>query len=496
MATQTLTPGSAASARRHSPIYLAGEWVEAGAPLEVRNPYNDEVVGVTYQADEAALERAIVAAQRAFHELAWTPAHKRAAALHTVVGRMRERREDLARSITLEAGKPIKDARVEVDRAMLTLTLSAEEAQRVGGEVIPLDLLPNGENRMGVVRRFPIGPVAAISPFNFPLNLAAHKVGPALASGNPVVLKPPSKTPLTWLLMAELFDGGGLPKGALSVLPMDRRTGARMVSDDRFKLLSFTGSDTVGWKMKADAGKKKVVLELGGNAGVLLDRDTDVELAAKRLAVGAFAYAGQICISVQRIYVHRELYEGFKAAYVREVEALPLGDPLNESTAVPPMVDRRNLERTESWVREALAAGARVLTGGERQGPFYRPTVLEGVPEDAKLCQDEAFAPVVDLYPVESFEQGLDAINRSRFGLQAGVFTKDLSNAMRAFHTLEVGGLVVNDIPTFRVDNMPYGGVKDSGLGREGIRYAIEDMTEPRIMVLTYEPPKGPESLD
>ncbi len=492
MATETLLRDETTTTEGRIPLYLAGEWVEAGEPLDVRNPYNDEVVGRTYQANPDMLEKAIVAAEKAAHELAWMPAHKRSTILMTVVERMKENREDLARTLALEAGKPIKDSRIEVDRGILTMTISAEEAKRIGGEVMPLDLLANGENRMGVIRRFPIGPIAAISPFNFPLNLAAHKVGPALAAGNPVILKPPSKTPLTWLKMASYFEGTGLPKGALSVLPMNRETGDKMVSDDRFRLLTFTGSDVVGWEMKKNAGKKKVVLELGGNAGVLLDADTDVEHAAKRLAAGAFAYAGQICISVQRIYVHQEIYEPFKQAYLKEVEALKLGDPLEEDTAVPPMVDARNRERIEQWVQEAVDRGAKVLTGGRAEGPFFRPTVLEGVPEDSKLCHDEAFAPVVDLFPVESFDDGLRAINRSRFGLQAGVFTRDISNATKAFNALEVGGVIINDVPVFRVDNMPYGGVKDSGLGREGVRYAIEDMTEPRIMVLTYEAPPTP----
>lgn len=493
MATETLPRERQVVSEARVPLYLAGEWVEAGTPLEVRSPYSGEVVGTTYQADPEALEWAIVAGQRAAHELAWMPAHQRASILRTVVERMRQNREELARTIALEAGKPIRDSRVEVDRGISTMSISAEEATRVGGEVLPLDVVANGENRMGVMRRFPIGLIAAISPFNFPLNLAAHKVGPAIASGNPVILKPPSLTPLTWLKMASLFEGAGLPNGALSVLPMSRETGDKMVSDDRFRLLTFTGSDVVGWEMKRKAGKKKVVLELGGDAGVLLDADTDVEAAAKRLAVGAFAYAGQVCISVQRIYVHAEIYEPFKAAYVRHVEALKLGDPLDEDTVVPPMIDAKNHDRVRQWVSEAVQRGARVLTGGEAQGAIFKPTVLEGVPDGTHLAQDEAFAPVVNLYPVESFDAGLKAINRSRFGLQAGVYTKDVTRAMQAFNTLEVGGVIINDAPLFRVDNMPYGGVKDSGIGREGVRYAIDDMTEERLMVLTYEPPTPPE---
>mgnify|MGYP001232529485 CR=1 FL=1 len=469
------------------PIYLAGNWVTTSSQLEVTYPYDGSVVAYTYQAGKQELDKAITKAQETFYQLSSMPSFQRANILQHVASRLRENKEDIARTITLEAGKPIKDARVEVDRAILTFTLAAEEAKRIHGEVVPLDLLPSGLNKMGIVRRFPIGPVAAISPFNFPLNLAAHKVAPAIAVGNPVVLKPPSKTPITWLKVARFFEETDLPEGALSVLPMDRNTGDLLVSDERIKLLTFTGSDVVGWELKKKAGKKNVILELGGNAGVVVDKDADIEHASRRLAYGSFAYAGQICISVQRIFVHKDIYEDLKTALVEQTGKLKVGDPLQEDTDVSPLIDNRALDRVESWVQEAVQKGAKVVTGGKRNGNIFEPTILENVPEDARVCSQEAFAPVVIISPVESFEDGLRAINRSRFGLQAGVFTNDISKATLAFNALEVGGVVVNDVPTFRVDNMPYGGVKDSGLGREGIRYAIEHMTEYKIMILPYD---------
>jgi glyceraldehyde-3-phosphate dehydrogenase (NADP+) len=384
----------------------------------------------------------------------------------------------------MEAGKPIRDSLVEVDRAALTFRLGAEEAERLGGEVIPLDLIASSKGRIGITRRYPAGPVAAISPFNFPLNLAAHKLAPAIAAGCSIVLKPPSKDPLTMLTVAEIVEEAGAPAGSVSILPMSRELGDRLVADDRFAVLSFTGSPAVGWPMKARAGKKRVVLELGGNAGVIVDRTANLDWAVRRITFGAFSYAGQVCISVQRILVHDDVFDVFVERLRSAASALRLGDPLDAETDLGPMVDAKAVARTQAWVDEAVAAGARVLLGGHADGTFFPPTILADAPLDAKVCSEEAFAPVVVLARFSDFDAAMAQANDSRFGLQAGVFTNDLGNAFRAFDGLHVGGVILNDVPTYRIDHMPYGGVKDSGLGREGLRYAIEDMTEIRILVV------------
>jgi len=467
------------------PIYLAGRWVESQDVLQVSNPARpDEPAGSTYNASDAQYEQAVEAAVRAFQETRHLPAYERGRVLREISSGIKARREELGRTIALESGKPIRDALVEVDRAVLTFRLGAEEAERIHGEVIPLDLLPSSRGRTGITRRFPIGPVAGISPFNFPLNLAAHKVAPAIASGCPIVLKPPSKDPLTMLTVAEIIAETGLPDGAVSILPMTREQGDRMVADDRFKLLSFTGSPSVGWRMKERAGKKRVVLELGGNAGVIVDETADLEWAIKRTLVGAFTYSGQVCISVQRLFVHRSRWDEFMSRFVEGAKGLKLGDPLDPETLVGPMVDEAQARRAERWVREAVDEGAKVLAGGQADGSFFPPTILTDAPKTAQVCSNEAFAPLVVAFPFDDFDDAIREVNDSFYGLQTGVFTNDLSHAWRAFEELEVGGVIVNDVPTYRIDHMPYGGVKDSGLGREGLRWAIEDMTELRIMVL------------
>jgi len=467
------------------PIYLAGRWVESGEVLEVSNPARpDEPAGSTYNASDAQYEQAVEAAVRAFGETRRLPAYERGRVLREISSGVKARREELGRTIALESGKPIRDALVEVDRAVLTFRLGAEEAERITGEVIPLDLMPASRGRTGITRRFPIGPVAGISPFNFPLNLAAHKVAPAIASGCPIVLKPPSKDPLTMLTVAEIIAETGLPDGAVSILPMTREQGDRMVADDRFKLLSFTGSPSVGWRMKERAGKKRVVLELGGNAGVIVDETADLEWAIKRTLIGAFTYSGQVCISVQRLFVHRSRWDEFMIRFVEGAKGLKLGDPLDPETQVGPMVDEAQARRAERWIREAVDAGAKVLAGGTADGSFFPPTILTDAPKTAQVCSNEAFAPLVVAFPFDDFGDAIREVNDSFYGLQTGVFTNDLSHAWRAFEELEVGGVIVNDVPTYRIDHMPYGGVKDSGLGREGLRWAIEDMTELRIMVL------------
>ncbi len=478
---------TATTGAKPHPIYLAGTWVESDDPLVVTNPADPEnPAGSTFHATEAQYEQAVEAAVQAFEVTRTLPAYERGAILRNISAGIKGRREELGRLLATEAGKPIRDALVEVDRAVVTFRLGAEEAERMVGETIPLDITPAGKGRMGITRRFPIGPIAGISPFNFPLNLAAHKVSPAIASGNPIVLKPPSKDPLTMLTVAEIIEEAGAPAGSVSILPMSRELGDRMVSDERFKLLSFTGSPSVGWRMKERAGKKKVVLELGGNAGVIVDKTADLDYAVRRCLVGAFAYAGQVCISVQRMFIHEDIWDTFLPKFVEGARALKLGDPLDPQTDVGPMVDDTAAARTQRWVDEALAAGGTALLGGKADGTFFPPTILTDVPVTAQVCSNEAFAPLVVAFKFRDIDEAIRQVNDSMFGLQTGIFTSDIGAAWRSFEELEVGGVIVNDVPTYRSDHMPYGGVKDSGLGREGVRFAIEDMTELRIMVLSW----------
>ena len=477
---------TATGAKPH-PIFLAGHWVESPDQLVVDNPANDQQpAGATFNATEEQYEEAVQAAVAAFEVTRHLPAYERGRILRDVSAGIKARREEIGRILATEAGKPIRDALVEVDRATLTFRLGAEEAERMVGETIPLDLMASSKDRVGITRRFPIGPIAGISPFNFPLNLAAHKIAPAIASGNPIILKPPSKDPLTMLTVAEIIEAAGVPTGSVSILPMTRELGDRMVADDRFKLLTFTGSPSVGWRMKERAGKKKVVLELGGNAGVIVDRTADLDWAVRRILVGAFTYAGQVCISVQRMFVHEDIWGAFMTKFVEGAKALKVGDPLDPQTDVGPMVDMKAAARTQGWVDEAIALGGKVLLGGKADGNFFPPTILTDTPVSAQVCSNEAFAPLVVAFPFRDFDEAVRGVNDSFFGLQTGVFTNDLANAWRGFHELEVGGVIVNDVPTYRIDHMPYGGVKDSGLGREGLRWSIEDMTELRIMVLAW----------
>ena len=473
------------AATRPHPIFLAGRWVDSPDSLEVTNPARPaEPAGATYNATPEQYDEAVEAAIKAFETTRRLPAYERGAMLRAISAGIKERREELGRLIALESGKPIRDSLVEVDRASLTFRLGAEEAERMYGELIPLDLMAASRGRVGITRRFPLGPIAGISPFNFPLNLAAHKVAPALAAGNTIVLKPPSKDPLTMLTVGEIIERAGVPEGAVSILPMSRTLGDQMVADERFKLLSFTGSPSVGWRMKERAGKKRVVLELGGNAGAIVDESADLAWAVKRIVVGAFGYAGQVCISVQRIFVHRSRYDDFLAQLVEGARQVRTGDPLDPETQMGPMVDEPAAARTERWVREAEEMGGRVLIGGRADGSFFPPTVLVDTPAEAQVCSNEAFAPLVVVFPFDDFGDAIKAVNDSFYGLQSGVFTNDLAHSWQAFNELEVGGVVINDIPTYRIDHMPYGGVKDSGLGREGLRWAIEDMTEIRLMVV------------
>lgn len=468
-------------------LYIGGGWIGSATTQPVQNPYNQETVGIVHQAGEEEIEETIRSAQSAFDEMRRLPLYRRAEALQKVTDGIRKRREELARMICLEAGKPITDARNEVGRAILTFQTAAEEAKRLGGEVIPLDLLPGNEKRMAIVRRFPLGPILGISPFNFPLNLVAHKIAPAIASGNTILLKPAPKTPITALLLAEIIEACGLPAGAVNVFATGNELAERLVMDERIRMLSFTGSARVGWMLKAKAGKKKVLLELGGNAGVIVHSDADLDLAAKRCAAGGFSYAGQTCISVQRIYVQEGVVKPFLERLLSYVSKLKMGDPLKEDTNVGPMIDPAAAKRTEEWVKEAVQQGAKLVIGGKRKDQFFEPTVLTNTKPTMKVCSEEVFAPLVMVMPYRTFEEAIAEVNNSVYGLQAGVFTRDLTLTFKAFEEIEVGGLMINEVPAFRVDPMPYGGVKDSGFGREGIRYAIEAMTELKLLALNLQ---------
>lgn len=466
-------------------LLIGGESVATGRAAEVRSPYDGALAGRVCLAGTAEIERAIVSGQDGAIAMRAMPRHARRKILRGIADGVRAAREDFARTIALEAGKPIVQARGEVDRAVVTFELAADEALRVGGELLPLDLEPRAEGYLATVHRMPLGLIAGISPFNFPLNLVAHKVAPALAAGNAIVLKPASKTPLSALGLGRLALAAGAPPGAFNVVPADRETGERIVTDPRFRMLTFTGSAAVGWPMKARAGeKKRVVLELGGNAAAIVEPDADLDWAAERCAVGGFAYAGQSCISVQRILVHAAVYDAFRDRLLARVARLRTGNPLDEATDVGPVIDEENAKRVVGWIEEARAAGARILAGGGRKGSLVEPAVVEDPPPRTKLVCEEAFGPVVTLQRYAEFEEALDAVNDSAFGLQAGLFTHDLRRVHRALEALEVGGLVVGEVPTFRTDNYPYGGVKDSGVGREGVRYAIEEMTELRTLVI------------
>lgn len=471
------------------PLRLGGAPAEGEGVLEVRDPWSGETVAKVASAGPETIERAAEIAAAAFERVRRLASHERAEILARTSALLHEHRERFARTIQRENGKPIAQARVEVDRACHTFRLAAEEATRITGEWLPLDLRPGLEGLWGVWRRVPLGPVLAIAPFNFPLNLVAHKVAPALAAGCPVVVKPSSRTPLSALRLAEALSEAGLPEGALSVLPCDRRSGDALVEDERFAVLSFTGSPDVGFALRARAGKKESVLELGGNAAVVVCQDADIEDAAARTAAGAFAYAGQVCISVQRAFVHRSVADRFVEALVERTRTLKVGDPADEETFVGPMIDRANAERIEKWIEQALSSGARRLVGGAREGNVVPPTVLEGVDPALPIDCREAFGPVVNVHRYDSFDEAVRRVNDSRYGLQAGLFTRDVGRIQRAWDEIEVGGLIVNDAPTFRVDAMPYGGTKDSGRGREGVRYAIEHFTERRLLVL--RPPAG-----
>ena len=461
-----------------------GKWQKDGEPVEIHSPGTGRLVGTTYRASAKQAEVAIEAAVRAFEVTRKLGGYERQRILRAIASGIEKRRDELARIMALEAGKPLKASRVEVDRAVFTFNVAAEEAVRVGGEYLPLDWQASTAGRWGIVRRFPLGPIAAITPFNFPINLVAHKLAPAIAAGCTIVLKPAPQTPFTALRLGQIIEEAGWPAGGLNVLPLSNEDAGLIVRDDRIKLLSFTGSTAVGWQLKSQAAKKRVVLELGGNAAVIVCADANLELAAERCAVGGFTYAGQTCISVQRILVENSVYDKFVAALIPRVQKLKVGDVLDENTDIGPLINEAAARRNVEWIEEAVHGGAQVLCGGQRTGSTVTPAVLTNTKPAMRVNCMEIFGPVVTVEKFTEYGDALDSVNRSDFGLQAGLFTRDFVRITRAFETLEVGGLMVGEVPSFRIDHMPYGGVKDSGLGREGLRYAIEEMTEPRLLAI------------
>ena len=470
------------------PFYLANKAMQPNADLEVTDKYTGEVATRVAMADAATIDQAIAASVDATEPMAKMPPYERQAVLNHCVRRFEERFEELAMALCIEAGKPIKDARGEVTRLIDTFKIAAEESVRIGGEVLNLEITPRAKGYTGMYKRVPIGPCSFISPFNFPLNLAAHKVAPAIAAGCPFVLKPASRTPIGALMIGDILAETNLPEGAFSILPCHRDGADLFTTDDRFKLLSFTGSPDVGWDLKARAGKKPVVLELGGNAACIVDHDTDLNDAIERIIFGAFYQSGQSCIGVQRVMVHDSLYDTFKQRFTDATKNLTKGDPKDESTFIGPMISEGEATRLDNWIQEAKSQGATVLCGGTREGAMLDATVLENVASTCSINTKEAFGPVVVLSQFSDFDSALQEVNNSDFGLQAGIFTRDLYKVQKAWDTLEVGGVVIGDVPSWRVDNMPYGGVKDSGIGREGIQFAIEDMTELRLLVIRTPP--------
>jgi len=465
---------------------VRGRDVRTGRTYAIRSPYDNSTVAAVDRAGPDEIDEAVAAAAEAFEATRHMPSWQRAEVLERVSATLAERRDELARTIALEGGKPVKHARLEVERASFTFKVAAEEAKRIYGEIVPLDWLPGNEGRIAHVRRVPLGPIAGITPFNFPLMLVAHKVAPALAAGNPIVIRPASQTPVSSLKLARIVLDSGWPEDGIAVVPSSTDDAKPLVEDDRIKLLTFTGSPAVGWSLKGQAGRKRVTLELGGNAPVIVDAGADLEFAAERIAWGATVQSGQSCISVQRVYVHGEAYDDFVPQLVERVRALHAGDPLDDGTDVGPLIDDSAADRVDEWVQEALEQGARILAGGERNGRLWEPTVIADVREEMRIACQEAFAPLVGVFRFENVDDAIHDAGTSDFGLQAGLFTNDMRVVDRAFDRIEVGGLIVNDVPTFRVDHMPYGGVKQSGFGREGLRYAIEEMTE--LKLVTFNP--------
>jgi acyl-CoA reductase-like NAD-dependent aldehyde dehydrogenase len=470
------------------PFFLANRPQQPNADLEVTNKYTGEVASRIALASAEVLDQAIAAAANAAAPMRRLPAWRRKAVLQHVASRCRERAEELAQQLTIEAGKPIKYSRLEVTRLIDTVEIAAEESVRIVGEVLPIDISERAAGYRGMWKRVPLGPCAFITPWNFPLNLVAHKIAPALACGCPFVLKPASTTPIGALTLGEILAETDLPEGAFSILPLETSEANAMVVDERIKKLSFTGSTKVGWDLRDRARKKHVTMELGGNAACVIEQDADLEDAVARNVFGGYYQSGQSCISVQRIYVHEAVYGAFRDKFVPAVKALKMGDPRDEDTFIGPMISENEAKRVERTIQDAVSRGAKLLTGGRREGSMVEPAVLENVPLDAEASCEEIFGPVTTLARFTSFEQAIDLVNSSRYGLQAGVFTNDVGRIQYAWDELQVGGVMINEVPSFRVDHMPYGGTKDSGLGREGVRWTIDSMTDVRLMVVRDRP--------
>ena len=470
------------------PYLVNGQWRTGEGTFQVKNPFDDSLVAEIGIPTADDVEEATARAAAVFDETKQLSVAARSTALDHISRRLAETMEENAQLIAAEGGKPLKWARVEATRAVSTFRWASETIRHGDDELMRLDTEAAFGSRIGLLRRFPIGPVLGITPFNFPLNLVAHKVAPALAVGAPIIVKPASATPIGALRLAEFFDETDLPKGMYQVLPVRSKVADGMARDDRFRKISFTGSAAIGWYLKGLDPKKKVTLELGGNAGVIVHSDADLDMAAQRIAFGAYYQAGQSCISVQRVLVAAEVYEEFAALLTKQVEQLITGDPMDPNTDVGPVIDRGEVDRIAEWVAEAQAQGAEVLTGGKADGPFFQPTLLSQTTPEMKVRCEEVFGPVATITPYETFEEALAEVNDSKYGLQAGVFTNDINRAFEAHRTLDVGGVIVNDVSAFRADQMPYGGSKESGFGREGLRFAMEEMTEPRIMVLSHVP--------
>ena len=467
-------------------ILIGNELTKGTSVIPVVNPFTGEPFAEVCLADSVEIDKAINLAEEAFKKTRVLPSYQRSRICAEVASRIQDRTDEFSKLIAQESGKPLIYARAEVARSVSTFEIASQEALRLDGEMLTLDITESAHGKAGLTRRFPIGPIAGISPFNFPLNLVAHKVAPALACGNPIIIKPASSTPLTALLLGEIVQNTQAIEGSLSVLPCTSKNATPLVEDPRLKMVTFTGSPKVGWDIKKRAGRKKVVLELGGNAGVIVEPDAEIDLAAKKIAFGAFVYSGQVCISVQRVFVHASKYDDLLESLISETQVFRPGDPLDEKVTMGPMIDLENAERIESWVNEAVAEGAKIQTGGKRDKSYYPPTILTNVNPNLPVACSEAFGPILIVNSYTNFNDAIKAVNNTDFGLQAGVFTNNMNKALGAFNQLDVGGVVINDIPTFRVDNMPYGGVKDSGFGREGIKYSLREMTEIKLLVYNH----------
>lgn len=464
-------------------IYCGGKFITTNDSVNVFNSFDNSLVGTTFLANASHLEDAIEAANQAAPVLKHMPSHVKTRILNEIATQLTHQKPEISLVLAAEANKPLKWAMTEVDRSVQTFKVAAEEAGRIQAEYITIDRTAAGEQKEGLVKLFPIGLVSGISPFNFPLNLAVHKIAPAIAAGCPIILKPATATPLTTLMLAKIIDNTELPKGALSIIPMNRENGNLLVTDERFKLLTFTGSPAVGWKMKADAGKKRVVLELGGNAAVIVTPSASIDWAVKRSVLGAFAYSGQVCIHTQRIFVQENRYSDFIEKFIEETIALRSGSPLDITTDISGVINENNAKRIESWIAEAVASGATLLAGGNRTGTYIEPTILTNTKPEMKVCGQEVFGPVVVIESYRNFKEAVAMVNNTHYGLQAGVFTNLLSEMNYAYAEIECGGVIINDSSIFRVDHMPYGGIKDSGTGREGVKYAIADMCEPKLLI-------------